>query len=101
VCIVDSSGRITQSYGGAEGSGIGQLNEPFHLAVDGYGKVLVADESNCRVVLLCPLLTHLGNIEIPGHELSFTRALHLDELTHRLYIGKNYLLAECVIVLSF
>jgi len=28
VWLVDTSGRIVQSYGGAEGSGVGQLNDP-------------------------------------------------------------------------
>jgi len=34
VCYVDKSGRIIQSYGGSRGSGVGQLNNPYHIAID-------------------------------------------------------------------
>jgi len=86
VCIVNTRGRIIQCYGGAEGSSVGQLNIPGHLAVDRHGSVLVIDWGNKRVVLLSPSLSHLGYIEIPGHNFIIPFALHLDELTHRLYI---------------
>jgi len=79
---------MIQCYGGTKGSAVGQLNFPQNLAVDGHGNVLVADEGSNRVVLLSPSLTHLGYIEIPGHPLNHPWALHLDELTHRLYIGE-------------
>jgi len=88
VCLVDTSGRIIQCYGGAKGSGVGQLNGPRHLAVDGHGNVLVADYNNKRVVLLSPSLTHLGYKMITGRQLNEPYALHHDELTHRLYIGE-------------
>jgi len=89
VCIVDASGGIIQCYGGASsGSDVGQLNTPCHLAVDKYGNVLVAEFLNNRVGLLSPSLTHLGYIEIVGHELRMPWVLHLDQLAHRLYIGE-------------
>jgi len=88
VCIVDTRGHIIQCYGESPGSGIGQLDFPGYLAVDRPGNVLVTDSLNNRVVLLSPLLTQLGYIEIPGHELNQPYALHLDELNHRLYIGE-------------
>ena len=81
-------GSIIQCYGGAGGSGVGQLNNPRHLAVDIYGNVLVADYGNNRVVLLSPSFTHLGYITVPGHKLRGPFALYLDLLTHRLYIGE-------------
>jgi len=87
VCLVDTSGRIIQCYGGAEGSGVEQLSRPSQLAVDGYGNVLVADNGNGRVVLLSPSLTHLGYIMIPAYEMFGTHLLHLDEINRRLYIG--------------
>ena len=52
VCIFNSTGRVTRCYAGPPGSGARQLNEPLHLAVDGEGKVLVADCNNRRVLLL-------------------------------------------------
>ena len=64
------------------------MYNPRHLAVDRHGNVLVADRGNNRVVLLSPSLTRLGYITVPGHELSGPHALHLDLLTHRLYIGE-------------
>jgi len=89
VCIVDSSGRIVQCYGGFAGSGVGQLNMPRNLAVDGHGNVLVADYGNNRVVLLSPSLTFLGYIPTPGYQLNRPSALLLDQLNNRLYIGEE------------
>ena len=88
VCLVNMSGSIIQCYGGAGGSGDGQLYGPRDLAVDSYGNVLVADSINDRVVLLSPSLTHLGYITVPEPKLKQPSALHLDLLTHRLYIGE-------------
>ena len=73
VCIVDMSGRITQSYGESRGSDVGQLYYFRNLAVDKYGNVLIADQFNDRVVLLNPSLTHLGYITLPGHHLDSLR----------------------------
>jgi len=89
VCLVDTNGSVPQCYGGFQGSGVGQLNRPRHLAVDGQGNVLVSDWGNNRVVLLSPSFTHLGCIEIPGHQLSQPWALHLDRLNLRVYIGER------------
>jgi len=89
VCIVDSGERIIQCYGGSLGSGIGQFNRPRQLTVDKHGNMMVADRDNNRVELLSPSLTHLGYIKIPGPQLNGPYALHLDELTHRLYIGES------------
>ena len=88
VCLVTMNRSILQCYGGARGSGDGQLDVPRDLAVDRHGNVLVADSWNNRVVLLSPSLTLLGYITVSGHELSEPYALHLDLLTHRLYIGE-------------
>jgi len=33
VCMVDAEGKVTRSYGGGYGSGVGQLDYPCHLAV--------------------------------------------------------------------
>jgi len=89
VCIIDTSGHIIQFYGGRRGPNIGQMMTPSKMAVDKHGHVMVADWHNSRVELLSPTLTHLGYIQIPGYELKGPRALHLDELNHRLYIGER------------
>jgi len=88
VCILDTNGRIIQSYGGSHGSDVGQLNKPCNLVVNIHDNVLVADLGNNRVQLLSPTLTYLSDIVIPGHQLIDPYALHFDELNHRLYIGE-------------
>jgi len=98
VCIVDTSGLIIQSYGGSPGSGVGQLNYPYHIAVDIHDNVLVADTYNNKLQLFSPTLTYLGDIEIPGHQLSHPNTLHFDELNHRLYIGERG--QSCLFVLD-
>jgi len=89
VSIIDMNGCIVQSYSTPHSthaeSDVGRLD---CMAVDIHGHVIVADYYNNRVELLSPTLTHLGYIQISGYELEGPRALHLDELTHRLYIGE-------------
>ena len=87
VCVVDTDGCIVHSYGGPPGSSAGQLNGPYRLAVDTRGCVFVADNSNNRVQVLSPTLTRLGDVTTPGHQLKWPFALHLDELSGRLYVG--------------
>jgi hypothetical protein len=52
VCIVNGNGTIIglQSYGGSQGSGIGQLNWPIRMLIFG-GSLIVADRFNHRVLL--------------------------------------------------
>jgi len=100
VSEVNTSGSIVKSYGNSRGSNGGQLNTPGHLAVDGYGNVLVADSLNNRVVLLSPSLKNLGEITIPGYEFSMPWSLHLDESNNRLYIGEEITSAGRVFVLA-
>jgi len=88
VCIVDTSGHIIQSYGGSQGSGVGQLNYTGHIAVDIHDNVLVVDCDNHKLQLLSPTLTYLGDIVIPRHQLNRPNTLHLDVINHRLYIGE-------------
>ena len=89
VCIVAmSSGNIVQCYGEGKGSGIGQLDNPRKLVVDANGNVMVADMNNNRIVLLSSSLSLLGYIT-PEHVLIHPSALHVDLLTHRLYIGEE------------
>ena len=87
-CVVDTSGRIIQSYDATLESGVGQLNSPCHLSVDIHDNVLVADRDKNRVQLSIPTLTYLGDMEIPGYILSNSYSLHFDKLDHWLYIGE-------------
>jgi len=88
VCVINSTGNIIRSYGGTQGSDLGQMHGPRHMAIDKHDHLLVADCNNNRVELLSPTLTHLGYLQIPGHQLKGPVALHLDELNHRLFIAE-------------
>ena len=57
--------------------------------MDNYGKVIVADRQNNRIVLLSPSLTNLGYIAVPGHHLKRPYSLHLDVINRRLYVGEG------------
>jgi hypothetical protein len=87
VCMVDTSGRIIQSYGGHKGSSAGQVNRPVCLAVDKHGCVFVADSNNNKVQKLSPTLTHLS--DKTRHEMDRPNCLYLDELNGRLYVGEQ------------
>jgi len=85
VCIVDDDGRVTRSYGGQRGSGVGQLNLPCHLAVDEDSQfIFVADSHNYRVVMLSPTLEFVRYI---SEGLSRPYRLYLHHTTRRLYVG--------------
>jgi len=59
------------------------------LAVDKRDNVMVVDCNNRRVEVLSRTLTHLGFIDIPGHDLYQPNTLYLDEVNRRLYIGEG------------
>jgi len=88
VCIVDDDGRVNRSYGGQQsGSGVGQLKEPFHLAVDEDSQfVFVADSDNDRVVVLSPTLEFVRYI---SERLSRPCQLHFENATTRLYVCQS------------
>jgi len=87
VCLVDSSGRVLQSYGGMKLPGF-QLSEkmstPIRLAASGF--LFVADCGNHRVLMLSPRLRFLREA-VSG--LRGPMRIWLDERTSRLYIGDN------------
>jgi len=87
VNIIDMNGCIVQSYSNPAGSDVGPVHR---VAADTHSHVIVPDCYHDRVELLSPTLTHLGYIQIPGYKLDSPCALHLDELTHRLYIGEYF-----------
>ena len=79
--MIDNSGRVIKCYGGNEGSGIGHLNRPIHLAIDRNGFILVADHANNRIVRLNSSLEYISEtvgIQQPVRIL-------LDEERGRLY----------------
>ena len=60
VCMIDNTGRLIKCYGESEGSGVGQLNYPRHLAIDRNGFIFVADQDNNRIVQLNSSLEYIG-----------------------------------------
>jgi len=87
VCMVDAKGRVTRSYGGRRGSGVGQLDWPRHLAVDEDSQyIFVADCLNHRVVLLCPKLELVGEFR---NGVSDPWRLYFHQTTQRLFVGQQ------------
>jgi hypothetical protein len=43
VCIVNRNGTLIESYGGDQGSGVGQLNRPWRMLIFG-GSMIVTDD---------------------------------------------------------
>ena len=87
VSIIDNIGRVMKNYGGAAGSGIGQMHVPCYLAIDRNGFILVVDENNDRVIILNSSLEFIREF-IPGcYGLKKPMRMHLHEATRRLYIS--------------
>ena len=82
VCMIDNTGRVIKCYGGNEGSGIGQLNLPYHLAIDRNGFIFVADRDNNRIVRLNSSLEYIS--ETVG--IQEPETILLNEESGRLYV---------------
>jgi len=89
VCLIDSNGHVVKSYGGRKGSGIQQVDVPYHLAVDRNGFVFVADLNNDRVLLLSPALTFVREV-LSRDQLKWKPLrMWLDSDIRRLYVAVN------------
>jgi len=94
VCVVDDDGKVTRSYGGQRDRDVGQLDYPYHLAVDKDSQfIFVADCDNGRVVLLSPTLEFVRyvseELSVSGpHRLCYR--LCFDHTTRRLIVGQWY-----------
>jgi len=87
VCEVDDDGKVTRSYGGKEGSNVGQLNYPWHLAVDKDSlSIFVADAGNDRVVMLSPTLEF---VRFVSEKPSGPNRLHFNNTTRRLFVARS------------
>jgi len=85
VRLVGDDGKVTRSYGGQPGFDVGQLNEPWHLAVDKDSQfIFVADQRNHRVALLSPTLEFVRYIE------GLPCRLYFHQATRRLFVGQQY-----------
>jgi len=89
VCLVGVDGAVVRSYGGQEGCGPTQLSYPGDMAVDGEGRVLVADWYNNRLLVMDQSLSsaHEMSISVDGG-LKGPYSLWYDQSRSRLYIGE-------------
>jgi len=89
VCLVGVDGAVVRSYGGQPGSQLTQMNTPRGLAVDREGRVLVADYSNNRLLVIDQSLSsaHEMSVCVDGG-LKCPRSLWYDQSRRRLYIGE-------------
>ncbi len=51
VAVNVTTGAVVLTIGKGKGNGIGQLNNPLDVALDGYGNLLVADVGNKRIAV--------------------------------------------------
>jgi len=89
VCLVGADGAVVRSYGGQEGSQLTQMSYPQCLAVDGEGRILVADWYNNRLLVLDQSMSsaHVMCVCVEG-VLKGPFSLWYDQSRRRLYIGE-------------
>jgi len=87
IAIVSKSGQVILSYGNQSGSGIGEMKNPRHLAVDKDGYILVSDCNNNRVMVVNPSLT-VGRQLLLNTSTQSPTALSYDQSRGRLYVGE-------------
>jgi len=89
VCLVGVDGAVVRSYGGQKGSQLTQMNEPRGLAVDREGRVLVADQSNNRLLVIDQSLSSAYEMSVcVDGGLKCPWSLWYDQSRRRLYIGE-------------
>jgi len=89
VCLVGVDGAVVRSYGEQRGSQLSQMNYPAGLAVDREGRVLVADASNDRLLVIYQSLSsaHEMSVCVDGG-LNHPFSLWYDQSRSHLYIGE-------------
>ena len=90
VCVVRRvDGAVVRSYGGQAGSELTQKNCPAGLAVDREGRVVVADQSSNRLLVIDESLSsaHEMSVSVDGG-LKGPCSLWYDQSRRRLYIGE-------------
>jgi len=90
VCLLDVKGAVVRSHGEAKGSGLTTMNCPAGLAVDEHESILVADESNNRLLVLDRSLTSAREMSVSvDGGLKGPYSLWYDKSRGRLYIGED------------
>jgi len=100
VNVVGVDGGLLRSFVVASSSDVGATKGPRSLAVKKHGSSLVADQGNNRILAINSSLSRAQLFPIPADiKLQVPRALYLDEMRDRLYVGEWY--GDCrVIVLD-
>jgi sugar lactone lactonase YvrE len=83
IAVFDIGGRFLRTFASGPGAAPGQLNAPFGIAVDGPGRVFVADDLNHRVVRFGPKSSYpykarWGSYGTRPGELAYPRAIAVD-----------------------
>ncbi len=83
VLVTDAGGRTLTSIGKGNGTGPGQLNFPYGVALDGAGRVFVADDLNHRVVRFStapayPYKARFGSYGTQPGQLAYPRGIATD-----------------------
>jgi len=88
VCLVGVDGVMVRSYGGQKGSQLTQMSRPASFAVDGEGRILVADRGNKRLLVIDQSLSsaHEMTVCVDGG-LNRPFSLWYDQSCRRLCIG--------------
>jgi len=98
VCKISADGGgIIKSHGGQPGSGNGQYDWPFHLAVDNNEFVFVVDVGNHRVTLLSPTLDYIRQVVSPDDLKRLPMRLCLDIHRRRLYVTDDEVRGRVVV----
>ena len=88
VCLIDNKGQLIKSYGGALGSGPGQLNTPYNLVADVNGSCLVVDLGANRIILLNDELQFVKEIIPPSGGLNHPNRMCLDRNRKKLFVAE-------------
>lgn len=92
VCVFDlDSGRLVRRFG-SPGTGVGQLNHPTHIFLDGKGRAYVSDSMNARVQVFDSegkYLFHIGSLGDASGHLAVPKGVAVDSVGH-VYIVDSY-----------
>lgn len=83
--IVSSDGQLVKSYPG----NAREMNWPQGIAVDERGRILVADQTNNRILVMDSKTLEAYPLQLPtDSELKAPYCIHFDAASRRLYIGE-------------
>lgn len=83
IVVYDTGGHLLKVVGSGQGAGPGQLNFPYGVALDPFGRLFVADDLNQRVVRFSaapnyPYVGRWGSYGTAAGQLAFPRGIASD-----------------------